>query len=425
MAKLRFLARATIRRYNPTIVGVTGSVGKTSAKEAVRAVLSHGRRVRASAKSFNNEVGLPLNILGDWSSTEGWWFYPWVIVSSLWRLAVRSASYPEVIVLEYGIDRPGDMTRLLSIAHPSVAVFTAVGETPVHVEFFPSPEAILHEKAKLITQLPMTGFAVLNADDVRVIAVGKQTRARVLTYGFAETADVRVVGFGVHRENGATGVTFKLVHGGNMVPVRLNGVLGRSQAYAVAAAASVGLVCGMNLIDIAEALAHYAPPPGRLRLIPGLRGSLLLDDTYNASPLAVQEGLEALKSLKAKRSIAVLGDMLELGKYTLEGHENIGRLAAKCVDLLVTVGLRGKFIAESALRAGMPRKSVVPFMTVNEATVYLQGMLKRDDAVLLKASQSVRMEKVTKELMGDPLRAEELLVRQNPAWLEKPGLYDT
>ncbi|MEK7630291.1 MAG: UDP-N-acetylmuramoyl-tripeptide--D-alanyl-D-alanine ligase [Patescibacteria group bacterium] len=422
--KLKILAKLTLARYNPGLVGITGTVGKTSTKEAIRAVLSRDRRVRAPGKSFNNELGLPLTILGDWTETGGVFFWMKVILKSISQLVFKKSNYPEVLVLEYGVDRPGDMKYLLEIARPQIGVFTAMGEIPVHVEFFAGPEGVFREKAKMISQLPTTGFSVLNADDAVVMEARNQTRSQIVTFGFSEKADMRISGFTEHLDGKNSILNFKLTYGGSFVPVRLENVLGKGQAYSVAAASLVGLIFGMNLVKIAEAFNNYESPAGRLKLIPALKEALIIDDTYNASPLAMEEALETLRSLEAKRKIAVLGDMLEIGRYTLEAHEAVGRLAAKNVDLLITVGLRGKFIAESAARAGLSKKSISSFMTLPETVAFLRSVIKKGDLILFKGSQGVRLEKVIKEIMLAPSEAEKILVRQSEKWLKTPGLYD-
>ncbi|MFH1193163.1 MAG: UDP-N-acetylmuramoyl-tripeptide--D-alanyl-D-alanine ligase [Candidatus Jorgensenbacteria bacterium] len=422
---LKILARLTVRRYHPGIVGVTGSAGKTSAKDAIAAVLGRSRRVRAAAKSYNNEIGFPLTILGEWGNGGGIFFWCRVLAGALANLIGRAKNYPEVLVLEYGVDRPGDMQFLLDTACPHIGVFTAMGAIPVHVEFFAGPDAVVGEKAKLVRELPATGFAVLNADDETVLETKALTRAQIMTFGFGEGAHVRVVNFANHVEGGRAAVTFKISYGGSVVPVRLEGAVGRAYAYAAAAAAAVGLVFGENLVSITETLRGFQAPPGRLRAFAGLRGSLIIDGTYNASPLAMREALDTLKAVGAKRTIAVLGDMLEIGKYTLQAHEEAGRAAAKCADVLVTVGLRAKFIAEAAAKAGMPARAIHAFMTIGEATEFLRSTLAGGDAVLLKASQSVRLERVVGEIMAEPARAGELLVRQEKEWLKKKGLYDS
>lgn len=303
-------------------------------------------------------------------------------------------------------------------------MFTALGDIPVHVEFFAGPEALFREKAKLVAQLPTTGFAVLNGDDLMILEAKEQTRAQVMTYGFSDTNDVRVSNFANHFDGETAAVTFKLTYKGSVVPVKIENVVGKSQAYAAAVAASVGLIFGMNLVNIAEALQRYNTPQGRLKVIPGIKKSVLIDDTYNASPIAMHEAVDALRGLKAKRKIAVLGDMLEIGKYTMQAHESIGRLMPKSADLLITVGLRAKFIADAALASGMKKNSVSSFMNIFEAGKFLQSKIQKGDLILIKGSQGVRMEKITKEVMCEPTKACELLVRQSPEWLRKPGLYD-
>jgi len=422
---LKVLARFTIRRYKPGIIGVTGSVGKTSTKEAIYAVLKNERRVRASQKNFNNELGLPLTIIGDWQDTGGVFFWLRVMVRGIVQLIVKNKSYPEVLVLEYGVDRPGDMRHLSSVARPHVGVFTAMGEIPVHVEFFTDPESVFIEKSKLISRLPATGFAVLNADDPRVMKAREDTRAQAITFGFAPGAEVRAEHVSYQCDVFPWGTSFKIVHGGSTVPVRLESVVGKAQIFAALGAASVGLIFGIHLVKIAEALSSdLFSPPGRLRVIPGVKDTVLLDGTYNASPTAMREALETLKEIQAKRRIAVLGDMLEIGKYTLQAHEGIGRYAAKTAKILITVGLRGKFIAEAATKAGLSRRSVFSFMSVREAGLFLQDKMKKGDVILVKASQGVRLEKIVKEVMAEPQRAKELLVRQSKVWEKKSGLYD-
>jgi len=423
-AFLKLLARATIARYKPAIIGITGSVGKTSTKEAIKSVVQHERTVRATPKNFNNELGLPLTVLGSWSSTGGIFFWLKIFTVSIINLIVRNKSYPEVLVLEYGVDRPGDMSYLLSIARPHIGVFTAMGVIPVHIEFFANPEAIFREKLKIISSLSATGFAILNIDDEQVNRACNETRAHILTFGFSEESSIRVINFSNRLDDDFCGASFKLVHGGSVTPLHIPRALGKSQGYAIAAAATIGLVFGMNLVSISEALASYKPPNGRMRVISGIKDSILIDDTYNASPTAVKEAVNSLKDLTVKHKIAVLGDMLEIGKYTLEAHEKIGKQVAKVVNILITVGIRGKFIAEAAIRAGMNKNSVHIFMNIHEATKFLQKKITKGDVILVKGSQSVRMERIIKEIMKEPQNAEQMLVRQSAYWLAHKGLYE-
>ncbi len=421
---LKFIARRVVLRHEPAIIGITGNVGKTSTKETVALLLKKERSVRAASRNFNNEFGLPLSIIGDFGAPKGAFFWLGVIIKGFLGLVRKNGDYPEVLVLEYGIDRPGDMEGLLKIARPHIGIFTAVGETPVHIEFFAGVEGVVREKAKLIAALPATGFAILSADDERVLSSQRETRAHTITYGFSEGAHMRILGFKHFIDAEAVGISFKLSYGGSTVPFKVSGAFGRSSAYAIAAAVATGILFNINLLMAATAFREYTPPNGRKRILRGVKQSLIIDDTYNAAPLSMEEALAVLKSVPAKRKIVVLGDMLELGSHTLEAHERAGRLARESADLLFTLGIRGKIIAESALRAGMSPKKVFSFTNVHELGMQLGQKMQRDDLVLVKGSQGVRMERVVKAILLDLASAEDVLVRQEPEWLRKPGLYD-
>lgn len=394
---LKLLAQLTLAKYQPSIIGITGSAGKTSTKEAIFAVLKNARRVRAASASFNNELGLPLTILGDWEKVNGVFFWPKVIVISIWRLIARSP-YPEILILEYGIQKPGDMKYLLEIARPSIGVMTAVGEVPVHVEFFSGSDAVAREKGRLLESVPAVGFAVANADDEVVYDIARQARAHVMAFGFNKDADVRISNFeNLSTEEKPFGITFKLLYGGVVVPVRFKGIFGKPQAYAAAAATCIGIIFGINLVKIAESLANdYVAPKRRMTLREGMRGSYIIDDSYNASPLSTHAAIETIKDLAGKRKIAVLGDMRELGKYNILAHQEIGRLAARVFEFLFTVGDGGKIIAESAVKeGGIQGKNVKTFDSAEDAAVELKNLLKSGDLVLIKASRAMRLDKIS------------------------------
>lgn len=418
---MRWLSSLVLRKYKPAIVGITGSAGKTSTKAAVKAVVAHERDVYASDKNFNNELGLPIAILCE-TLEDGPMGWIKVIGKGIKKLIKTDESYPEVLVLEYGIDRPGDMTYLLRIAKPHIAIMTAIGETPVHVEFFAGREALVREKSKLIQSLPATGFAILNMDDPDIMKVRGLTRARVITFGFSGEADVRIDRFS-NMTKDSFGASFKISHKGSFVPMQLSGVVGKTHAYSAAAGASIGLILGMNLVKIAEALKDYDPPKGRLRLVQGRHHTTIIDDTYNASPIAMQEAIDVLKSVKAKRKIAILGDMLELGKHTFDAHEKMGTQIGKKIDMLITVGTRAKFISDSAIKNGLEKRKVWNFMNTKDAGEFVAQKMQEGDVVLAKGSQGVRMEQAVKIMMAEPELAEKILVRQNEAWKEKEGIY--
>lgn len=422
------LVKLHIKKYKPFIIGITGSVGKTSTREAIKAVVGSQKRVRTAAGSLNNEFGFALTVFGDWDkeyfgkgSSSGLWLR--VFFAGLFGLLFRKDK-PEVYILEYGADHPDDIKKLVRAVKPNIAVVTAIGKLPVHVEFFSDPEAVAREKSRLIEALEPTDYAILNSDDDVVLDMKKKTKATVITFGFEEGAEARISNFSYKTDgNAPLGASFKLHYGPNsFVPVNVMGSLGQSQAYAAAAAAAVGVAMDINLVETSDALSYYDGPKGRLKILAGVKNSWLIDDTYNASPASMRLALSVLRELPAKRRIAVLGDMLELGEYTVQVHQAIGDLAGRFVDLLICVGSRAKFIADSARRSlgeGGFGENVFTFETSEEAKKKAQELIQEGDLILVKGSQGMRMEKIVEEIMADPEKKKELLVRQSKKWLNR------
>lgn len=421
---LYLCARAILKKYRPMVIGVTGSVGKTSAKQAIFAVVSGRYRVRATAKNYNNEIGVPLTVIGVDSpgrSVVGW-MYVFCRVFSL--LLWRHRDYPDVLVLEMGADRPGDILYLTTLAPAHIGVVTAVGEA--HHEFFRDIDAIAREKQTMITHLGVDDIAVLNVDDPRVRDMGDLTRARVVTYGQTDDARVRLVEMEIsYVQNGdrvrPAGIRCKLHYEGATVPVFLPGVLGRGQVMAALSAVAVGVALGMHLVEVSERLALIEFPCGRMRIIDGIRRTTIIDDTYNASPLAMIFALDALRDVRVcagARRIAVLGDMLELGSISEDAHRDIGlRVQAFNVDVLVVVGVAAQRIADEAIASGFDEQCVARFHSADDAGMFVQEIMREGDVVLVKGSQGVRLEKVVLEIMAQPADAVALLCRQSAEWL--------
>ena len=418
-----------LRKYKPKVVAVTGSVGKTSTKDAIYSALAPEYRTRKSEKSFNSEVGLPLTILGlqnAWSNPFRWLLN---LLDGLF-LILFPVRYPEWLVLEAGADRPGDIRSLAKWLSVDIAVITRLPEVPVHVEFFESPEDVVREKASLINALKEGGALLLYADDERTRNLAKRLpvshQAKTITFGFSEHADVRGSNFEVVGESGREhlpiGMKGKISYRGVSAPVEVVGSLGAHSFVPALAAAAVSAALGKNLEQAAEALRLYAPPPGRMRLLRGLKESTLIDDTYNSSPAAVEAALDTLRHVQPSKSdlrgrrIAVLGDMLELGRHSVEEHRKAGAHAAKCADLLVTVGFRAHDTAQGALDQGMQESNILQYEDSNAAGKELKNLVGEGDIILLKGSQSVRMERAVEELLHDPEDARRLLVRQEREW---------
>ena len=413
-------AQLVLRRHKPKIIAVTGSAGKTTTKDAIYSVLSQNDRfVRKSEKSYNSELGVPLTILG----LESGWGSPWRwflnIIKGFFVL-VSSERYPEWLVLEVGADRPGDIRKLARWLVPDIAVITSIPDIPVHVEFFNSPQALAWEKRRLVEHLKHDGILILNGDDALTKKIHNEFRSVAVTFGFEGQNAFIAEEAGIQYENKKpVGMHFYAAHSGSRISVSVHGALGKPRIYAALAAMAVGEAAGIPLEGAARALETWAPPPGRMRLIPGIRGSIILDDTYNSSPAAALSALDTLKEIKgAKKRIAVLGDMLELGRFSTEAHKQVGQHAQKCVDMLVTVGFRAHTIATTALDLEMPETNIREYeqSESERAGKELEPELKEGVVVLVKGSQSMRMEKTVLEIMAEPLRAEELLVRMDHDW---------
>ena len=420
---LKILAIMTIWRYRPIIVGVTGSVGKTSAKEAIYSILKDKFKTRRNIKNYNNEIGAPLTVLGSDISPETTFsgLLSWFRIFSKALLGIiYQRNYPKVLVLELGVSKPGDMEYLMSFIHARIGVFTAIGEFPSHMEFFPEKSRLIKEKSLLIKSLSDDGLAILNYDDLLIRQEGDDLPENIKTiyYGFEEGADLRIENYELKADNiekGDFGINFKLDYKGSFVPIRLVGVLGKHQVFAAAAAASVGLFFNLNLVDIAEALKDYYSLPGRTNLIEGIKQTWIIDDTYNASPTSVESGLEILNELSLKpseqvRRIAILGDMMELGIKTEAGHRRVGKKVIETVDLLFTVGDRARFIADEAKQNGFNENNIFKFSRAEDAGLLIQEKIEKGDIILVKGSRSMRMEKIVKEIMAEPQKADKLLI---------------
>jgi UDP-N-acetylmuramoyl-tripeptide--D-alanyl-D-alanine ligase len=420
---LEWEAEMILKKYDPKVIAITGSVGKTGTKDAVYGVISQFYYARKSEKSFNSEIGLPLTIIGGkngWNSPLAW-------IKTFLKglgLIIFPHSYPEWLVLETGVGKPGDMERNVKWLKTDIAIFTYFGERPVHVEFFKSIEHVVEEKSALLKTLKPTGAVMLNYDDPKVLKIKEKAKRRAITYGFdpeatlsASHCEVRYEG---KEHSYPAGIIFRVNYSGHSVPVSLNGVFGKSYVYSALAALSVARELDLNMIKASQALANYDVQPGRLRLIHGIKGTFIIDDTYNSSPVASELALKTLVEVgKPASRIAVLGDMLELGKYSEEAHKKIGEIAKDCCDILVTVGKRSHWTMDGALLAGMDQSKVFHFDTANEAGRHVERLAKEGDIILVKGSQGMRMERAVEALMAHPEQKEILLARQEKEWLMK------
>ena len=409
---LQILTKKAIQRYKPLVIGVTGTVGKTTTKEAIFTVISGKFRARKNKLNFNNEIGVPMAVLGFDSQTKIGWLAN--ILKSLWLcFGLKQKNYPAILVLELAADKPKDISYLVDMVRPTVGVITAIGETPVHVEFYASSKDVAKEKSNLIKHLPPSGgLAILNYDDLTVLEMKDETKAKVMTFGFSADADVfasDVSYFGPEQDGVLGGISFKIHHKNSFIPIRLNNLIGRPLIYSFLAAVVVGLDLGMNLVEISQSFSNFIPPKSRASLVRGIKNTIIIDDTYNASPVAMHVALETLRDFAQVsqeqrgggfgRKIAVLGDMKELGVHTMQAHEAVGNLAGEIVDVLITVGEATRFIADAA-KNQMPADKIFEFSNAEQAKIKVHEILREGDVVLIKGSRSMQMEKIVEECWG-------------------------
>jgi len=427
---LRAESRLVLRKYKPKIIAITGSVGKTSTKDAIFAVLSKAVHVRKSDKSYNSEIGLPITVLGLKNGWNNWGIWLKNFLKGL-GLILLPNKYPKWLVLEVGISHPGDMKKTASWLKTDMVVITAIGETPAHIEFFQSRKQLIEEKSKLIKTLKQDGFLILNADDHDVLELKHKTKNLVYTYGFSKDADVIGSEENILYENSSNaeeenrkgypkGVIFRVDEGGDSLPVAIEGVFGRNHIYASLAALAVASKLKLNMLNAVDALKNYEVQPGRMRIILGINGSLIIDDSYNSSPFACEAALGTLGEVQyGERKIAVLADMFELGKHTIESHKHIGGVVKKRADVLVVVGPRAEMIKEGALEAGMKPDNIFEFSNSRETGEFLKGFVKEKDLILVKGAQNMRMERAVEAILLDKENKSNLLVRQEEEWLKR------
>ncbi len=419
---LCFMAKSLLKKHNPCIIGITGSIGKTSTKDAIYHILKDHYNTVKTQKNYNNEIGLPLTIIG--AETGGTSPAGWARVCMKWISQMRNSDYPEVLVLEFGIDHPGDMDKLVEIAKPDIALVTAVAHS--HEMFFPDAAAIAHEKGKIIDAMrkgtKQRSAAILNGDDKVVRKMKNRTKAPIFTYGFHEDLDVHALHVTENTTSEGSGITFKVEAEGRSVPVRVPNLVGKHSLYAILGAISVAQIFKINLVDIAQSLLTFTLPPGRMRLLPGKNKTVLLDDSYNASsPASVNAAIKTLATGKKNRTVAVLGDMLELGDKEKDYHKEVGKCVQKeKIDFVVTVGSRMAYIEEVLSKENYTLgENLFLVDKPQEAIEILLNTLKPDDYILIKGSQGMRLEVISEALLASNINPKEVLCRQDASWKAK------
>jgi UDP-N-acetylmuramoyl-tripeptide--D-alanyl-D-alanine ligase len=402
-------AKRLLQTKRPKVIAVAGSVGKTSTKMAIATVLGQKYRVQAHLSSYNTDIGLPLSLFDARVPQQLYNPLAWAwLLFSIHRRYRRRYPY-DVVVLEVGTDRPGDVGKLMKYVHPYIGVITAI--TPEHMEGFGSMEAVVEEEFVLAHN---SHKVLLNASDVMLNMKKKDLKpSQVITFGvdkgdywFSRTdKNTALMSGELHLKNHNLMVDLKLV--------------GRHGLFAVTAAAAAAELLKLSPQQIKQGVEAIKPVAGRMNPLPGVSGSLIIDDSYNSSPDAAIAALASLQELPGGRKLAILGSMNELGAYSAEGHENVGRWAGK-LALLVTVGDEAKkHLVQAAIKAGLSKAKIKSFDSPYKAGKYVKDQLKKGDVVLVKGSQNgIFTEEAAKMLLADEADVEQL-VRQNSFWQKR------
>ncbi len=414
---LIFESKHILKKYKPEIIAVTGNIGKTSTKDAIYSVLKEFTTdIRRSEKSFNSEIGIPLTIIGAknaWSNPIIW---AKVIIQGF-SLIIFKQNYPKTLILEVGADKPHDIEDVSKWIHPDIVVMTAFQKTPVHVENFKDRDALIREKRYLVEALKENGTLIVNADDADSLHMKNFTKAKVMTYGISESSDVKASNYQIL--DNASGISFDVAYSGKNYPVKILGTIGKSNVYLALGAISVAITKHIDISKSVLELEKHETPSGRMKIIPGMHNSIIIDDTYNASPKALEFALESLRDIQVSgKKIAAIGDMAELGKESELAHLEIGKMVANTVNVLVLVGTKSKKIAEGARQAGFNEKAIFEFNDAKSAGEFLKNTIGNGDAILAKGSQSMRMEKAVEQIIAGP-EYKKLLVRQENEWKRK------
>lgn len=419
--QLKFLTKAVLKKQKPKIVTITGSIGKTSTKEAVYNAIKNKFSVRRSQKNYNNEIGVPMTVVGEMSPGKS--LFGWIkIFIKFFKLAFfYNKDYSQVLVLEIGADKPGDLKYLMEMLPKDqlkACVLTAVSEA--HLEFFGDLKGVFKEKITQFFYLTASGYAISNKDSVDSERIRQLISSRAvgfITYSIDKDADV----IATEIKPESRGLSFVIKHNNNSAEFLLKNAISSHQAYALLAGVCVAVALDVSFSEAISGLKNYNILPGRMHLIRGINSSLIIDDTYNSSPEPAKKALKAVSALNyGRRKIVVLGDMLEMGSQSQDLHYEIGKLITDLnIDYVFTLGKQAKFIFDAVIKAGFIATNAEHFHEQMDLVSFLASFIEKNDVLLIKASQGMRFEKIVKSIMENPEKADVQLVRQSKEWLIK------
>lgn len=417
--------KSALERYNPTIIAVCGSVGKTTVRNLLAQSLREYGAVGSNRKNYNSEWGIIFSILQ--VEAPGKNPLEWLkIMAKSFAFGNLEEEFPDIWVLELGVDKPGDMDFFVQdFLKFDAVIFTFYGESPVHLENFESVKDLVQEDLNALTALKDDGFVIANSDDPMQASMIKKHKDHIITYGLYE-ADVTLVDIQSEIDmvdDKSVWDTYgtaikpilhqKISYRGGLVPFQVEYMFGTAQAKCLLPVVSFFIHEGVNLIEISQKITTFQPVNGRMRFFEGIKDTLIIDDTYNAAPASVEEGLRSMEFIKLEgaRKIAVLGSMMELGEKEIDEHARIGQVAAEHVDILVTVG--DKMIhAHKEFQFHKSYKAAIHVQEPEDAVDWIRMNVTPNDIFYVKGSASTHMERVVAELISFKKYRTQNLVRQ-------------
>jgi UDP-N-acetylmuramoyl-tripeptide--D-alanyl-D-alanine ligase len=403
---LKFSSKIVLKKYKPLVIGITGSIGKTSTKEAVFSVVDSRFNARKSYANYNTEIGVPLTILGIKTGPLLQWIFNLLKIISL---ILFRRPYPEVLILELGADKPGDIQYFKDFINFDIGVITEIGNT--HLEQFKTINRVFKEKSTLVKDFKKDQIAILNLDNPYLEKLIPRLKCKIFTYGTKKEATLSTSLDSINislpiQKNIPAGISFKFNYRGTNMPIRLPHIIHPQQVFSALAAILIGINLKINLVEIGEALGKFKSPAHRMKLLKAQKEAWIIDDSYNSSLEACVNALNIFPKIKniTGRKIAVLGDMLELGIKTEKAHRAVGETVAKTAEILFAIGERAQMIASEAQKKGMKPENIYCFsrstskITSEDPAKKIQSILKTGDVILVKGSRLMKLEKIVEAL---------------------------
>lgn len=431
---LKNLTKKILQNHNVQLIGITGNVGKTSARNNLVDFLSPYDKVGTNLGNYNSDIGVILSILKEKSPKKNLLLWIKIIIKAYFMSIFKQKDFPSIWVLELGIDVPKDMEFFVdNFLEFDIVIFGYVGKNPVHLGNFKDRDELVLEKSKILRGLKPNGFLIIDGDD-SYLKKYYNNRSNVISYGFSDSVDLKASDFKINLtindnkdvfskfySNIVPKGSFKVNYKGSNIPFHVDYLLAEHQIYAILSTIAFAIHTNINLVEISKQIRSIKPLKGRLRIMEGIKDSLLIDDTYNSAPRAMESAIQTLSNINLDdiRRVAILGSMKELGPNSDKIHKNIGKLLSKNIDFFIAIGEEMQTAQKEFNRLTKSEDRSLWFSNSNDVLDSVQNLVTSNDLILVKGSQSSRMEKISAELLLNKKFKTELLPRQSQEWVNK------